>query len=135
MAGLRCRRLRLVTTALAVAALVASMRQRLAMRHGVPVSPLPWLVWCIGTFTARSGAGGQNVHTITAAAARHTLPRSHTTPRRRDSPVRRREPRAPPAGRDPAVALPAPTLSAAPAAAAAAGGWPSHVSLSSLTAS
>lgn len=133
--GHRCRWLRLVTTALAAAAPVALMRQRLAMRLGVLASPLHWLAWCIGTFTARSGVGGQIGHTTTAAAAPHTLLHSHTTPRRRDSPVRRHVPRALPAGRDPAVALPAPTLSAAPAAAAVAGGWPSHVSLTSLIAS
>lgn len=121
--------------ALAAAAPVALMRQRVAMRLGALASPLPWLAWCIGTFTVRSGADGQIGLTTTAAAAHRTQLHSHTTPRRRGSPVRRREPHALPAGRDPAVALPAQILSAAPAAAAVAGGWPSHTSLTSLTAS
>lgn len=98
---------------------VALRHQSLAMSLA-PGNPLLWPVWFTGTFTGRTGVGAGSGRTATVAAGLRTR-RIHATPLLRDLRVRPPVLHAPTVGQALAVAPPAPTQSAVPAAARVAG--------------
>lgn len=93
--------------------------QRLAMSP-VPVKLSHLPVWFIGIYTGKKEADVGKGHTTTVAVDHHSL-RNHTTHHHRGCRVRQRDRHTLEVAQDPAVAPPAQTPSAVPAAVAVAG--------------
>lgn len=96
------------------------LRQQRLGTSPVPGNLSLWPVWSIGIYTGKKEADGEKGHTTTVAVDRRTL-RNHIIRHRRDWRARPRDRHVPAAPRDPAVAPPALTRSAAPAAVEVAG--------------